>query len=74
MRSAARFLRDLSVSRSSSRRNHAAGTRSSSKSCDKEDGKLHGRFVVGYVLVVVLLIDIDLRELEFYVSFYVVSF
>ena len=42
--SAARFLLDLSVS-SSRRRNHVVGTRtsSSSKSCDSEDRKLHGR-------------------------------
>ena len=40
---AARFLLDLSVSRSSSRRNHVARTRtsSSSKSCDGKNGKLH---------------------------------
>ena len=39
------FLRDLSVSRSRRRRNHVAGTRTrgSSKSCNRKNGKLHGR-------------------------------
>ena len=53
VRSAARFLLDLSVSRNRSRRNHAAETCSSnSKSCDREDGKLHG---LGYVVVLLII-------------------